>query len=65
MSRTYKNRKPDGADYWSRRCFGVALSPGSVSKTITKKKERTRVKRMIFNIMRKDINLFEKRFSGE
>lgn len=45
MSRTKKNKKPVGFDFWSRRGkAGGVLGYGPVAKEITRDKERTRDK---------------------
>jgi hypothetical protein len=65
MSRSYRQEKGPGYDFWSRRCFGCHnLTYGKIAKNITKKKERTRTKKMIRRIMN-DPHDFDTRFSGE
>lgn len=65
MSKTIKNKKPIGFDFWSRRCFGnKCMDFGPVAKWITKRKERQRNKSMAKNAI-KNPNIFEKRFPGE
>lgn len=49
MSRTKKGAKGPGYEYWSKRPNSVS-SPGRISKTITKRKERAENKQAIHRI---------------
>lgn len=65
MSRTIKKSKGAGYEFWSRRCFGDhCLSSGSIAKNITKRKERQRNRKMVYDALY-DPEDYEKRFSGE
>ena len=65
MSRSYKKSKPLGFDFWSRRCFGnMCAASGPFSKQVTKKKERTRNKRIERTAVT-DPDVVEGRFPGE
>ena len=65
MSKTIKNKKGIGYDFWSRRCFGCfVLSHGKIAKMITKQKERTRNKKLIKQAIENPDN-YEGRFPGE
>lgn len=47
MSRTQKQRKAPGYDFWSRRCFGGHCHGyGAEAKRKTKRQERTRDKKL-------------------
>lgn len=63
MSKTVRGDKAVGYDFWSRRCFGH-IGSGKISKTITKRKERHRNKKISRNALF-DSNDFEMRFAGE
>ena len=65
MSRTKRQSKPSGTDFWSRRCFGCGcLGTGPIAKRITKKAERTRKKRLLRKALVDPQNV-EGRFPGE
>lgn len=52
MSRTKKGKKSPGYEYWSRRPNSMS-SPGRVSKTVTKKKERAVAKQALYKETKK------------
>ena len=65
MSRTRKETKGPGYDFWSRRCFGSACDGyGKSAKQKTKQRERQRDREMEFRAMQ-DPEDFECRFPGE
>ena len=65
MSHSIIGNKDAGYDYWSRRCFGNGnLSYGKIPKQITRKKERTRNKKIIIQAWNNPEDV-ESRFPGE
>ena len=67
MSRTIRGNKAPGLDFWSRRCFGSCVEGyGPYTKYKTKKRERSREKKIIQDILiNENYDAYEGRFPGE